>query len=128
MRVLVVDLDADSLDFACTVLEDCGALVETASSGIEALEAVERLNPDVLAIDMEIPAPDGEALLPQVRSLVADREIPALAFTAVGRVEERVRAPQQGFQIYVPKPIEPVELVAVVASLAARANDLRFEI
>jgi CheY-like chemotaxis protein len=128
VRVLVVDLDADSLDFACTVLEDCGAHVETASSGMEALEAVERLNPDVLAIDIEIPAPDGEALLPQVRSLVADREIPALAFTAVGRVEERVRALQEGFQIYVPKPIEPAELVAVVASLAARSNDLRFEI
>jgi PAS domain S-box-containing protein len=126
VRVLVVDLDADSLDFACTVLEDCGALVETASSGMEALEAVERLNPDVLAIDIEIPAPDGEALLPQLRSLVADREIPALAFTAVGRVEERVRALQEGFQIYVPKPIEPVELVAVVASLAARSNDFRF--
>lgn len=128
VRVLVVDLDADSLDFACTVLEDCGAEVETASSGSEALEAVERLNPDVLAIDIEMQAPDGEALLPQVRSLVADREIPALAFTAVGSVEERVRALQEGFQIYVPKPIEPVELVAVVANLAARSNDLRFEI
>jgi CheY-like chemotaxis protein len=108
------------------VLEDCGALVETASSGIEALEAVERLNPDVLAIDIEMQAPDGEALLPQVRSLVADREIPALAFTAVGKVEERVRALQEGFHIYVPKPIEPVELVAVVASLATRSNDFRF--
>jgi CheY-like chemotaxis protein len=126
VRVLVVDLDTDSLDFACTVLEDCGAQVETASSGIEALEAFERLNPDVLAIDIEMQAPDGEALLPQVRSLVADREIPALAFTAVGRVEERVRALQEGFQIYVPKPIEPAELVAVVASLAARWNDFRF--
>ncbi|MEG3971912.1 PAS domain S-box protein [Microcoleus sp. T2B6] len=126
VRVLVVDIDADSLDFTCTVLEDCGALVETARSGIEALEAIERLNPDVLAIDIEMQAPDGEALLQQVRSRMVDREIPALAFTAVGRVEERVRALQQGFQIYVPKPIEPAELVAVVASLAARSNDFRF--
>ncbi|MEG4227669.1 PAS domain S-box protein [Microcoleus sp. N9_B2] len=126
VRVLVVDLDADSLDFACTVLEDCGAQVETATSGMAALDAIERLNPDVLAIDIEMQAPDGEALLRQVRSLVVDREIPALAFTAVGRVEERVRALQQGFQIYVPKPIEPAELVAVVASLAARSNDFRF--
>ncbi|MEG5050724.1 MULTISPECIES: PAS domain S-box protein [unclassified Microcoleus] len=126
VRVLVVDIDADSLDFTCTVLEDCGALVETARSGIEALEAIERLNPDVLAIDIEMQAPDGEALLQQVRSLLVDREIPALAFTAVGRVQERIRALQQGFQIYVPKPIEPAELVAVVASLAARSNDFRF--
>ncbi|MEG4066908.1 PAS domain S-box protein [Microcoleus sp. Pol11C2] len=124
VRVLVIDLDADSLDFACTVLEDCGAQVETASSGMAALEAIERLNPDVLAIDIEMQAPDGEALLQQVRSRVVDREIPALAFTAVGRVEERIRALQQGFQIYVPKPIEPAELVAVVASLVARSKIL----
>ncbi|MEG4989084.1 PAS domain S-box protein [Microcoleus sp. BR0-C5] len=124
VRVLVVDLDADSLDFACTVLEDCGAQVETASSGMAALEAIERLNPNVLAIDIEMQAPDGEALLRQVRSRMVDREIPALAFTAVGRVEERIRALQQGFQIYVPKPIEPAELVAVVASLAARSKIL----
>ncbi|MEG4855881.1 PAS domain S-box protein [Microcoleus sp. K1-B6] len=124
VRVLVIDLDADSLDFACTVLEDCGAQVETASSGRGALEAIERLNPDVLAIDIEMQAPDGEALLRQVRSRMVDREIPALAFTAVGRVEERIRALQQGFQIYVPKPIEPAELVAVVASLAARSKIL----
>ena len=128
VRVLVIDLDADSLDFACTVLEDCGAQVETASSGMGALEAIERLNPDVLAINMEMQAPDGEALLRQVRSRMMDREIPALAFTAVGRVEERIRALQQGFQIYVSKPIEPAELVAVVASLAARSKilDVRF--
>ncbi|MEG5171933.1 PAS domain S-box protein [Microcoleus sp. B3-D7] len=124
VRVLVVDIDADSLDFACTVLEDCGAQVEIASSGMAALEAMERLNPDVLAIDIEMQAPDGEALLRQVRSRMVDREIPALAFTAVGRVEERIRALQQGFQIYVPKPIEPAELVAVVASLAARSKIL----
>lgn len=126
VRVLVVDIDADSLDFACTVLEDCGAQVETASSGMDVLEAIERLNPDVLAIDIEMQAPDGKDLLRQVRSRMVDREIPALAFTAVGRVEERIRALQQGFQIYVPKPIEPAELVAVVASLAGRSNDFRF--
>ncbi|MEG4247842.1 PAS domain S-box protein [Microcoleus sp. Pol10D4] len=124
VRVLVVDIDADSLDFACTVLEDCGAQVETASSGKDALEAIERLNPNVLAIDIGLLALDGEALLQQVRSGIMDKEIPALAFTAVGRVEERIRALQQGFQIYVPKPIEPAELVAVVASLAARSKIL----
>ncbi|MEG5036753.1 PAS domain S-box protein [Microcoleus sp. AT3-D2] len=126
VRVLVVDIDADSLDFARTVLEDCGAQVETASSGKDALEAIERLNPNVLAIDIGLLALDGEALLQQVRSGIMDKEIPALAFTAVGRVEQRIRALQQGFQIYVPKPIEPAELVAVVASLAARSNNFRF--
>ncbi|MCW6050781.1 PAS domain S-box protein [Lyngbya sp. CCAP 1446/10] len=122
VRVLVVDRDGDSLEFVRTVLEDCGAVVETAASGKEALEAISRLNPDVLAIDIGMQAPDGDALLWQVRSQVG-KEIPAVAFTASGSVEERVRALRQGFQIHVPKPLNPAELVAVVASLALRAID-----
>ena len=120
VRVLVVDRDVDSLDFARTVLEDCGALVETAVSGMEALEAIPWLNPDVLAIDIGMQAEDGEDLIRQVRSRMVHREIPAVAFTAAGRVEERVRALRKGFQLHVPKPIDPAELVAVVASLTAR--------
>ena len=120
VRVLVVDSDGDSLEFVRIVLEDCGAVVETAASGKEALEAISRLNPDVLAIDLGMQAQDGEALLWQVRSQ-AGKEIPAVAFTAAGRVEERVRALRQGFQIHVPKPLDPAELVAVVASLVARS-------
>jgi CheY-like chemotaxis protein len=120
---LVVDGDGDSLDFARTVLEDCGAEVETAVSGMEALEAISRLNPDVLAIDLGIQTAEGEALLPQVREQMGDREIPAVAFTAYGRLEERVRALRQGFQIHLPKPLDPAELVAVVASLVSRAID-----
>ncbi|MEG4801847.1 PAS domain S-box protein [Microcoleus sp. ARI1-B5] len=121
VRVLVVDRDGDSLDFARTVLEDCGAEVETAVSGREALEAIPRLNPDVLAIDLGMQSENGEALLLQVRERMAHREIPALAFTAAGRVEERVRALRQGFQLHVSKPLDAGELVAVVASLAARS-------
>ena len=127
VRVLVVDRDADSLDFARTVLEDCGALVQSCVSGMEALEAIDRLNPDVLAIEIGMQAEDGETLLGQVRSRSAlTREIPAVAFTAHGRVEERVRALREGFQLHLSKPIEPAELVAVVASLAGRSNDFRF--
>jgi PAS domain S-box-containing protein len=120
VRVLVVDRDEDSLEFVRIVLEDCGAVVETAASETEALEAMFRLNPDVLAIEIGMQAPDGDALLWQVRSQVG-KEIPAVAFTAYGRVEERVRALRQGFQLHVSKPLDPAELVAVVASLVARS-------
>ena len=122
VRVLMVDRDGDSLEFVRTVLEDCGAVVETAASGKEALEAIARLNPDVLAIDIGMQTPDGEDLLRLLRSQ-AGKEIPAVAFTAAGTVEERVRALRRGFQIHVPKPLDPAELVAVVASLALRAID-----
>nr|WP_255512973.1 MULTISPECIES: response regulator [unclassified Tychonema] len=120
VRVLAIDRDRDSLDFARTVLEDCGALVETATSVMEALEAISCMNPDVLAIELGMQGEDGGDLLRQVRSRSGNKEIPAVAFTVAGRVEERVRALRQGFQLHLSKPLDPAELVAVVASLAAR--------
>ncbi|MEG3941152.1 PAS domain S-box protein [Microcoleus sp. S36b_A3] len=120
VRVLAIDRDRDSLDFARTVLEDCGALVETATSVMEALEVIYCMNPDVLAIELGMQGEDGETLLRQVRSRSGNKEIPAVALTATGRVEERVRALRQGFQLHLSKPIDPAELVAVVASLAGR--------
>lgn len=120
VRVLVVDNDEDSLDFARVVLEDCGAEVETAVSVMEALESMRRRSPDVLAIDLAMSMAEGKDLIEEVRSVSEWAEIPAVAFTAYGRVEERVRALRLGFQIHLPKPIDPVELVVTVASLVGQ--------
>ncbi len=120
--MLVVDDDRDSLEFARTVLEDCGALVETALSAREALEAIKTLKPHVLVSDIGMPVEDGYDLLRQVRACGGGAEIPAVALTAYASVEERVRALREGFQIHLPKPIDPAELAAVVASLVARAT------
>ena len=122
LRVLVVDDDRDSLEFARTVLEDCGAEVETALSAREALEAIKTLKPDVLVSDIGMPVEDGYDLLRQVRACGGGAEIPAVALTAYASVEERVRALREGFQIHLPKPIDPAELAAVVASLVARGT------
>jgi PAS domain S-box-containing protein len=119
LRVLVVDDDWDSLEFARVAIEGCGAEVETADSAKEALEAIKRRAPDLLAIDIRMQPADGCCLLWQMRA-IAGSEIPAVALTANTRVEERVRALREGFQLHLPKPIDPAELTAVVASLAAR--------
>jgi CheY-like chemotaxis protein len=67
-----------------------------------------------------MPDEDGYTLIGKVRLLPAEKggRIPAVALTAYARVEDRIRALTAGFQVHVPKPVEPVELVAVVASLA----------
>lgn len=120
--VLVADNDEDSLDFARMVLEECGAEVETAVSAWEALEAIKRRSPDVFVSDLAMPMAHGKDLIGQVRTMCGATEVPAVALTAYGRVEERVRALRLGFQIHLPKPIDPVELVVTVASLASRVN------
>jgi CheY-like chemotaxis protein len=51
---------------------------------------------------------------------VAAKPIPAIALTASGRSEDRLRALREGFQMYVAKPVEPAELAITIASLTNR--------
>lgn len=78
--------------------------------------------PDVLISDIGMPGENGYSLIRKVRSLSPDKggNIPAAALTAYARVEDRMQAIQAGFQLHLPKPIEPVELATVVASLVRR--------
>jgi len=82
------------------------------------------MEPDVLVADIGMPDEDGFTLIHKVRSLAPDgRPDSALALTAYARTEDRVRILSAGYQIHVAKPVEPVELIAAVASLAGRSTD-----
>jgi len=124
LRVLIVDDEEDTRELLRVVLEQCGSEVVTAGSAMEALVALEKSKPDVLISDIGMPEEDGYALISKVRALSAMRggKVPAIALTAYARTDDRVRALMAGFQVHLPKPIEPVELVAVVASLVGRTG------
>jgi len=119
VRVLVVEDDLDTLEMVKVILEDRGAEVITASSAGDALEALEHSLPDALVSDLAMPKQDGYELIKHIRQHDPERggNIPAVALTANARAEDRVRALMAGFQMYVPKPVVPNELVAVVANL-----------
>jgi signal transduction histidine kinase/ActR/RegA family two-component response regulator len=120
VRVLVVDDEPDTLETLWAILSQCGAEVRTAGSAVEALGIMQEWPPSLLVADIGMPGEDGYALLRKVRELEADRggTVPALALTGYARVEDRVKVLAAGFQMHVAKPIEPAELVAVVANLA----------
>jgi CheY-like chemotaxis protein len=120
VRVLVVDDDADVRGMMETVLSERGAQVTSAASAGEALDSVTRETPDVLVSDLAMPEMDGYALLRELRGRSEFTWIPAAAVTAYARAEDRRQALLAGFQMHVAKPIEPDELVAVVASLAKK--------
>ncbi|HZG53651.1 MAG TPA: ATP-binding protein [Pyrinomonadaceae bacterium] len=124
LRVLIVDDEEDTRDLLRAVLQQCGSEVVTAGSASEALEAFEKSKPDVLISDIGMPEEDGYTLISKVRALSVARggKVPAIALTAYARTGDRVRALMAGFQVHLPKPIEPVELVAVVASLVGRTG------
>ncbi|HEV7858137.1 MAG TPA: response regulator [Pyrinomonadaceae bacterium] len=123
LRVLVVDDEADTRDLIAAVLTRGGAEVQTAATASEALEALESWVPDVLVSDIGMPGEDGYAFIKKVRELDAKQPgwIPALALTAYANVEDRMHALSAGFQMHMSKPLDPGELLTVVASLGGRS-------
>jgi PAS domain S-box-containing protein len=123
VRVLVVEDEADARHLLAAVLQKRGARVFMAASSAEALEMLARERPDVLLSDIALQDEDGYELIRKVRTLPAERggRIPAAALTGYGRLEDRMRALSAGFQLHAAKPVEPAELVAVVASLAGKS-------
>ena len=122
LRVLVVDDELDASNLVAAVLGECGATVFSAPSADEALTLVERERPDVLVSDIGMPGVDGFELLRRVRALGEARggKLPAVALTAFARSEDRIRALRAGFLVHLTKPIEAVDLVATIASIAGR--------
>jgi CheY-like chemotaxis protein len=122
IRVLIVDDDADAREMLRMSLHQYGAVVRVAESADEALAEVETEFPDVLVSDIEMPDTNGYELIRRLRhsDQQALRRLPAVALTAYARTEDRVKALLAGFQTHVPKPVEPAELVTVIASLAQR--------
>jgi signal transduction histidine kinase/ActR/RegA family two-component response regulator len=122
VRVLLVDDDPDTRGMMQTVLVQRGAQVTAAASAAEALACVERETPDVLLSDIGMPGMDGYALIREIRERPKARDIPAAALTAYAHADDRGQAIAAGYQLHVAKPVEPSELVAVVASLAGRSG------
>jgi len=130
VRVLVVDDQEEARQLLTETLGECGAQVTAVSSGVEALAILadppggER--PSILILDINMPGEDGYKALERVRALEAERgvtqsdQIPAIALTALGRSEDRLKALAAGFRMHVAKPVEPAELAMVIASLADR--------
>jgi CheY-like chemotaxis protein len=106
------------------LLEGCGAEVRTANSATDALEQLKTWSPNVLICDIGMPAIDGYELIRRIRSdeTLRSAHIPAVALTALARIEDRVKALSAGYQMHVAKPIEPVELVSMIASVATLGN------
>lgn len=77
---------------------------------------------DILVSDIGMPEEDGYTLIRKVRALSAEQggRIPAVALTAYARAEDRKQAMLAGFQVHIPKPVDPDELAVAIANLTGR--------
>jgi signal transduction histidine kinase/ActR/RegA family two-component response regulator len=124
IHVLVVDDEPDGRQVLAAFLEASGATVTAVGSAREALAALDRERPHVIVTDLAMPEQDGFAFLRAVRSRPADRggRIPLVALTAHAEWTTRGRALQSGFETHLTKPVEAVELAAIVARVAGRTS------
>jgi PAS domain S-box-containing protein len=121
VQVLFVDDQPDARELVKELLELHGASVTVAETADEALQTLRQRKIHVLLSDIGLPLVDGYELIRKVRELPAERggRVPAVAVTGFARAEDSQRALSEGFQNHLSKPIEPMELVQLVATLSA---------
>jgi CheY-like chemotaxis protein len=122
--VLIVEDDPDARELMIAILEDAGAVVDSAESAAAGFAAMRTFRPELLVSDIGMPGEDGYSLIRRIRSLgpTEGGAIPSIALTAYTRLEDRAKALGAGFTVHMGKPIRPTDLVAAIQALVASRN------
>jgi len=118
VKILVVDDESDARGMMHRLLESCNATSFEAEGATQAIRMVAEDKPDLILSDIGMPGTDGYEFIREARRQGVT--VPAVALTAFARSEDRVRSIHAGFNAHLAKPIEPAELLALVASMTGR--------
>ena len=122
LAVLVVEDDADTREMVAMILSNAGATVKSVSSVAAAEAAVAEAAWDVLVSDLGMPDGDGYDLIRRIRAHSKVQTLPAVALSAHAMDGDARLSLNAGFDVHVPKPVDPDDLVSIVAALSARAS------
>ena len=121
-RVLIVEDERDIRDLVLFHLEREGFQVSSASSGEEALRQVRHASPDLVLLDLMLPAMGGLEVCRKLRQDPATVALPIVMLTAKGDEVDRVLGLELGADDYIVKPFSPKELLARVRAVLRRAR------
>lgn len=121
-HVLIVDDYQDALDIWAIYLCSLGYRVSTASDGAGAIAQAERLRPDIIVLDLELPGVSGIEAARHIRSLPETQHIPLIAATGYSHSRQLELARGAGFDRVVVKPCNPDQLVAEIEELLRRTE------
>ena len=122
-RLLIVDDEPNLLRAVDAVLRNEGFETSTARNGREALQSVARNLPDLIVSDIRMPGMDGYALARRLRSAPNYALIPIVFLSAKDESRDRVEGFRSGVDVYLTKPFEPDELVAVINNILHRVEN-----
>jgi PAS domain S-box-containing protein len=115
--ILVVDDSSETTEMLSRLLQMEGAYVQTARSGLEALQYAESRKFDLVISDISMPEMDGYQLLQKLRELPSMVDVPVLALTGYGRTSDVNRARKEGFAEHFTKPLDIEKLLQTVKAL-----------
>jgi CheY-like chemotaxis protein len=104
-KVLIADDKATGRELVRTVLEKCGYEVTEAVDGLEAVQRAREVLPDLIILDLHMPALDGYGVLRELRSDPQFAATPIVALTASAMQGDKEKALELGFTSYISKPI-----------------------
>src|SRR4030065_2879626 len=119
-KILVVDDDPDTVKFINIMLSRLGYHVVSATSGMEALERVQVENPDLIILEVMRPGMDGYEVSRNLRRNPKTATTPILMFTAKTTIEDKLAGYDSGVNLYLTKPIHPIDLQANIKSLLSQ--------
>jgi len=116
-RILVVDDDANIINFFQSVLEEQGYTVATAGNGLEAIQKVKEFHPEVILLDVIMPEMDGYEVTEELKGDPETSSISIILVTGMDTLDDKVRGLEAGADDFITKPFNFDELVARVRSL-----------
>ncbi len=125
--VLIVDDNEQNVELLQAYLEALPVTVEIARDGVEALEQVRAVSPDLILLDIMMPRMSGFQVCREVKSDPATRDIQILTVTALNELGDVERAAECGTDDFVSKPVNKFELLTRVRSLL-RVRHLKGEL
>jgi two-component system, sensor histidine kinase and response regulator len=116
-KVLIVDDNKENIDLIAYFLKPQNYQIFTAYDGLEALESVERDQPDIILLDIMLPKMDGFQVCERVKKDRKTQFIPIIMITALKELKDKIRSLEVGADDFISKPFENVELLTRVKSL-----------
>jgi CheY-like chemotaxis protein len=124
-RILIVDDNRDAADTMALMLRIKGNIVETAYDGLEAVRVAGEFHPGVALLDIGLPKLDGYETARTIRREKWGTGMVLIAVTGWGQKEDRRRSSEAGFDYHIVKPVDPADLLQLLATLRPKSHHER---
>src|SRR5580693_8131071 len=111
-KVLIVEDEAHARNGLTELVASWGFRAESAADGVEGLDRVRQWSPGIVVTDLKMPRMDGMELLARIKEL--EQQVVVVMLTAQGSIESAVEAMRMGAYDYIPKPVDPARLRAIL--------------